>query len=452
MGLAGMRMRRREFLKRAVGVAAGVAAPYVIRASAMGAGGAVSASNRLTIAVIGVGGMGTGHVRQLVGYPDVKVAAVCDIWPIRRQKAKRIVDNAYGNNDCAAYTDFRELLARKDIDGCVIATCDHWHVLVALEAARRGKDMYLQKSMGVHFDENQILRKEVKRTGVVFQFGTQQRSDDNMRFVCELVRNERIGKLHTIMVGSIPSWHVAESKPEPIPAGFDYDLWLGPAPWSPYSFMRCGPRAEGAGGWYVNSDYAMGHISGWGIHHVDIAQWGNGSDDTTPIEVEGTGVIPTGELTDTAVEWEVEHKYANGVKLIHLDYKTSRERALQFQHNYGCAILFIGTDGWVLVGREGTWAEPAFILKSAIGPNEIRLPRRTDHMRDFLDCMKTRAQTMCPIDVAVHSDTICHQGNIALRLGRKLRWDPVKERFINDDEANRMLTRSMRSPWRLENG
>jgi len=251
------------------------------------------------------------------------------------------------------------------------------------------------------------------------------------------------------MVGSVPSWLVPTPQTEPVPDDFNYDLWLGPAPWAPYSFSRCGPRAEGAGNWYVSSDYAMGHISGWGIHHVDIAQWGNDTDDTTPIEVEGTGVIPGDGLCDTAVEWEVEHRYANGVKLIHMDIKTALKRAPQFLADWGCGILFLGSEGWVFVSRGIIDASPKSLLKSAVGPDEIHLPRTKDHMRNFLNCVRTRQQTICPIDVAVHSDTICHQGNIALRLGRKLRWDPLKECFINDDQANRMLSRPMRSPWHL---
>jgi len=441
---------RREFLKTTLAAVGGVGFPCIIPSAALGKAGTVAPSNRLSIGVIGVGGMGTGHVRQLLGYPDVRVSAVCDIWPVRQQKAKAFVDRHYGNSDCAAYTDFRDLLARSDIDGCVIATCDHWHVLVALEAVRNHKHVYLQKSVGVYFGENQVLRKEVKRTGVVFQFGTQQRSDSRFRFACELVRNKRIGKLHTIMVGSIPSWFVPNSAPEPVPEDFNYDLWLGPAPWAPYSFMRCGPRAEGAGAWYVISDYAMGHISGWGIHHVDIAQWGNGSDHTTPVEIEGTGTIPTDGLTDTPTSFEVLHTYANSVRLVHMDTKTARTRAPQFWLNEGLGILFLGTDGWVFVCREGLYTHPKSLMNTAIGPDEIRLHSSNDHMRNFLDAITTKAQTVCPIDVAVHSDTICHQGNIAIRLGRKLKWNPENERFINDDQANRMLTRSMRGPWKLQ--
>ena len=440
---------RRSFIAKTLGTAAAVGFPYLVPSSALGKAGTIAPSNRLVIGSIGVGGMGTGHVHQLLGYPDVHLAAVCDIWPIRQTKVKAIVDRHYGSSDCAAYTDFRDLLARSDIDGVVVATCDHWHVLVGLEAARNGKHIYLQKAMSVYFNENQALRRQVKRSGVVFQFGTQQRSDDRFRQACELVRNQRIGKLRTIMVGSIPSWYIPNSKPEPIPKGFDYDLWLGPAPWAPYSFMRCGPRVEGAGAWYVIRDYALGHLSGWGIHHVDIAQWGNGTDDTTPVEIEGTGLIPRDGLTDTATRFEITHKYANGVTLVHMDTKTARQKAPQFWLHEGLGILFLGSDGWVFGSRQGLCTQPANLAKTVIGPNEIKLYRSNDHMRNFLDAIKTRRQTICPIDVAVHSDTICHQGNIAIRLGRKLKWNPEKERFIKDDEANRMLSRSMRSPWRL---
>jgi len=304
--------------------------------------------------------------------------------------------------------------------------------------------MYCEKPLGMSVAEDKALRDVVNRYGIVFQFGTQQRSDDRFRLACELARNERIGKLHTIMIGSTIAPTCPNQPPQPVPQGFDYDMWLGPAPWAPYTRERCSPN------WLFIHDYCLGCLGGaWGVHHIDIAQWANDADDSGPIEIQGTGVIPKDGLLDTVTTWQVEHTYANDVKMIHMDRGTALKRATQFSLHAGVGVLFLGSEGWVFVCRELIEAEPKALLKASIGPNEIRLPRSNNHRRNFLDCVKTRQKTLCPIETAVRSDTICHQDDIAIRLGRKLRWDPEKEQFINDDQANRMLTRAMRSPWHL---
>jgi predicted dehydrogenase len=400
---------------------------------------------------IGVGGMGTGHLRGFLGRKRVRVVAVCDVYERQRQKAKSIVDRHYGDTGCATHNDFRELLGREDVDACVIATQDHWHVLIALEAARNGKDVYCEKSMGLSVADDQALRSAVNRYGVVFQFGTQSRSDARFRFACELVRNGRIGELHTILIGSAGGRPFPNQPPQPVPQGFDYDMWLGPAPWVPYTYHRCRPysRKEGQGVWYRISDYSQGGGTMWGIHSVDIAQWANGTDHTGPVEVEGTGVFPKDGMTDCAISYEVEHKYANGVKMIHADHGTSAKHASDIPGYRWGGLLFRGTDGWVFVSRGYINAHPKSLLKSIIGPNEIHLYESNDHKGNFLDCIKTRRQTICPVDIAVRSDTICLQANIAMWLKRKLRWDPERERFTNDDAANRALGRAMRTPWHL---
>jgi len=278
---------------------------------------------------------------------------------------------------------------------------------------------------------------------VVFQFGTQQRSSETFRHVCELVRNGRIGQLETIMVSSARSPHVVYYQPQEVPEGFDYDMWLGPAPWAPYTFERC------TRDWTLIRDHSLGGIGGaWGIHHLDIAQWANDSDSTGPIEVEGHGKYPTEGLYDTAVTWEVEHRYANGVKLIHMDHATAQARAEQFRiANFG--ILFLGSEGWIYVTREGMTTHPESLARTSLGPSDIRLPRSDDHRRNFLDAVKTRGVPITSVDTAVRSDTLCHQADIAIRLGRPLRWDPVAERFVDDPQANRLLRSPMRSPWHL---
>ena len=452
-------LNRRDFLKTAshvVGTAAGF--PYVVPSEVLGGNGSTAPSNKIVMGFVGVGSMGGGgHVRGFIPQKDVRAVAACDVRAIFRQQAKQRIDRHYGDNGCAVYHDFRELLARPDIDAVCIATPDHWHVLIAIEAAKNGKDMYMEKPVDVHVAAARALRDAVNRYGIVFQFGTQQRSNRDFRFACELVRNEKIGKLHTIVVGSLTSIEFPNqpSKPTPDAEEFDYDMWLGPAPWSAYTYQRCASRAMGTDGlWTHIYDYSLGGISGaWGIHHIDIAQWGNGTDHTGPIEIRGSGMIPRDGLADTPTQWRVEHTYANGVKMIHTDYRNAANGYHQFssgalQHK-GCGILFVGDQGWVIVSRGGMDADPKSLLQATIGPNEVRLPISREHRRNFLDCVKTRSQTICPVDTAVRSDTICHLDDIAIRTGRKLRWDPAAEQFIGDDTANRMLRRPMRSPWHL---
>jgi len=449
-------INRRQFLKRATGVAVGVINfPYLVPSSALGKAGTVAPSDRIVIGSIGVGAMGTDDMRSLLGHKDVQIVAVCDVWEMNRKTAKDIVDQHYGDKGCATYTDFRELIARKDIDAVQISTPDHWHVLMALEAARNGKDIFMQKAMGLSLSEDKILRREVNRRGLVFQLGTQQRSDIRFRFACELVRNGRIGQLKSILIGS-SAWNEGwPNQPTmPVPKELDYDMWLGPAPWAPYTYDRCCTNTDSHGKiWPRISDYSTGAIgTNWGIHHLDIAQWANGTDDTGPIEVEGTAIFPEDGLADNVLFFDIKHKYANGVILTHVDHSTcvkNRSYASKMPAKNGRGILFEGTEGWIFVERGILNAHPKSLLKSVIGPDEIHLSYSTDHFRNWLDCIKTRERTVCPVEVALRSDTLVHQALIAVRLERKLRWDPEKEEFINDAKANRLLTRLIRSPWTL---
>jgi hypothetical protein len=447
---------RRRILKAGAGAA--VALPSFIPGRVLAADGAVPPSEKIVMGAIGIGSMGYGHLRSFSAQDDVRMAAVCDLRRRFRERSKHHVDQLYGNSDCVMYRDFRDMLARPDIDAVFIATPEHWHVLPALEAARNGKDMYLEKPVDVHVAAAKALRQAVNQYGVVFQFGTQQRSDRNFRHACELVRNQRIGKLQTVVAGSVPGVALPNQpiEPEPDPDEFDYDFWLGPAPWAPYSFERTASRAEGSPGYWMHvHDYGLGSLSGaWGIHHVDIAQWGIDADDTGPVEIEGTGDIPADGLCDTPTSWWVDHTYANGVRLVHATRERTIETFPQFNSETGCqyagvGVLFVGSDGWVIVSRGGIDAEPRSLLQATFDDGETRLPVSNNHRRNFLDCVKTRQQPVSPVEAAVRSDTVCHLEDIAIRLGRKLRWDPQAERFTNDPEANRLLTRPLRSPWQL---
>jgi len=444
-------MNRRQFLRQSAALAGVLGVPVIVPSSVPPGRPATPApSNRVALGCIGLGIQGTGNMRAFRGNPEVQVVAVCDVHETQRRQAKQAVDEAYGNESCAAYKDFRELMARKDIDAVQITAPDHWHPLIALEATRRGKHMYCEKPVGWSIRAAQAVRKAVQESGVVFQFGTQQRSGGKFRLACELVRNGKIGQLKTILVGVPCSWTCPSQPTEPVPKELDYELWLGPAPLAPYCYHRCRPytQKEGWSVWYCISDYCMGMIGNWGVHHLDIAQWGNGTELNGPTEVEGTGVFPQGMLTDAATHWQVENRYANGVTLVHMDDETSRKHPLQ-QGGHGHGVMFLGSEGWVHVDREKMDASPKSLLKATIGPNELHLFKSDNHHVNFIDAVKGRTKPASPIDVAVRSDALCHLQQMAIKLKRKLRWDPAGEAFVGDDEANRMLDRPMRGPWKL---
>lgn len=426
---------RRTFLKGGIGAAAAVAFPYVVPSTALGLDGAVAPSNRIVMGAIGVGGMGTGDMLAFMTKPDIQMVAVCDVYEHKRRGAADKVNTKYGNRDCAMYNDFREIIARDDIDAVTIATPDHWHAIVAITAARAGKDIHCQKPLAHNIGEGRAICDAVKKRGVVWQTGSQQRSRRDFRFACELVRNERIGKLHTVEVGLPTRWQqTCGPQPiQPIPDGLDYDMWLGPAPWAPYTRKRVQPL-----GWRWIYDYASGLITDWGAHHLDIAQWGMGTEHTGPVEIAGRGVFGQGGLWNVANRYRVECKYAQGYTLILAD----TDKLAQ-------GIRFNGTQGWVHASRDGLDAHPKSLLHSVIGPNEIRLYKSPDHKQNFIDCIHSRSKTVAPVEVAHRSITVGHLATIAVKVGRKLNWDPQKERFVGDDEANSLVMRVMRSPWRV---
>src|SRR5688572_18217626 len=301
--------------------------PTIVPSSARGQDGNVAPSDRIGFAHIGVGRMGGGHLRALLNYRDVQIRAICDANQATLERAVTSVNRRYGNTDCASFKDFREMLARPDIDAVLIATGERWHPLISMEAGRRGKHVYCEKPLGLSVAEAQAVRESVTRHGTVFQIGTQQRSSFNYRQACELARNGRIGELKTIMIGSVGgSFNTRiEEKTKPVPPGVDWDMWLGPSPWAPYSDERISIAA-----WLFISDYGLGCLDGaWGIHDIDIAQWVNDADHTGPVDVEATGKF-FDDIRHSAYQFTCEHTYANGVKLIHMDMMTARRRAPEF--------------------------------------------------------------------------------------------------------------------------
>jgi predicted dehydrogenase len=436
---------RRKFLKRAAGAAVGaVSFPYVVSSSALGKAGNIAASNRITVGCIGVGPQGTAVMRNFLAQKDAQVVAVCDVKSNVLQAAQELVNKHYGNTGCSAYNDFRKLLGRDDIDVVLAATPDHWHVLVALAAVKAGKDVYLEKPMGLSLAQDQALRTAVHRHGRVFQFGTQQRSSRDFRFACELALNGRIGKLHTINVWSPGSSQGGSPEPVPVPEWLDYDMWLGPAPYTPYTKDRCSNAL-----WWFISDYALGFIAGWGVHPLDIALWGGGEKVACPVEIEGKGVWPTEGVCDTAMNWNIVCKYDSGVKMNFTGDPFPEEWKNRYGRTTSHGTAFEGTEGWVHVDRSGINAHPKELLTTEFGPNEIHLYQSGNHVKNLLDCVKSRADTICPIDVAVQADIICQISDIAIRLEQKLKWDPKTESFVNNEPANRRHSRPMRSPWTL---
>jgi len=423
---------RRSFLKSIGTTGAVIGFPAVVPSTVFGAD---APSNRVTVGHIGVGGQGSGLMRGFLHCAEGQSIATCDPFKGRREARARQVDQHYAKQrekgaykGCRAYNDFRELLARDDIDAVVVGTPDHWHVPISLAAVKAGKDVYCEKPLGVSVEQNLALREAVHRYGAVFQYGTQQRSfNRHCGHACEVVRNGYIGELKAVHVVAPNGATGGRPDPQPVPEGLDYDMWLGPAPVAPYTR----DRVIGTGRWHIY-DYALGFIAGWGAHPLDIAHWGYPH---IPVEYEGTGHIPTEGLFDTVVNWKVKGRYASGVEFT----LTAG----------GDKTTFVGTEGWIAPSRGRCSAEPASLMQVKIEPDEVHLLQDNHHYRNFLKCCLARTTPASNIDSAVQSDIISHLGDICIRTGRKIRWDPEKETIIGDDAAARMLTRAMRAPWRI---
>ncbi|MHC4323809.1 MAG: Gfo/Idh/MocA family protein [Planctomycetota bacterium] len=436
-------VNRREFLKGSIVAATGFLAPTIVPASVFGAD---APSKRITIGFVGVGRMGMGDLRELLGHKQAQIVAVCDVDANRTTNARKTVEEHYAKRSsgntykgCSMYGDYRDLIARDDIDAVCVVTPDHWHALPSIAAAKAGKDIFLQKPLTLTIQEGRILSDTVRRYKRIFQVGSQQRSDTRFHQACELVRNGRIGKLHTVKVGFGTDPGTGPQQPMPVPDNLDYNMWLGPAPWEAYTEKRVHPRfGYGRPGWLRIAAYGAGMITGWGAHHNDIAQWGMGTEYTGPVEIKGQTKYPKDGLWDVHGDFSIEYTYANGVKVICTDNKKNKQ-----------GVLFEGTEGWVYVKRGQIDAQPKSLLTSTIGPDEVRLYKSNNHKANWLECIKSRAETIAPAEIGHRSCTVCLLGEIAMRLGRKLKWNPDTEQFIGDDQANRMLWRPMRSPWRL---
>jgi len=415
---------RRTFLKgSALGLAV-AAGPTIIPAGALGKAGATAPSDRIVLGGIGVGRRGRYVLGRMLAEKGVQFVAACDVQASRRQYVKDMVDGKYGNKNCVMYRDMFELLGRKDIDSVLITTGDNWHALASILAAKAGKDVYCEKPCGMMLGDCQDLADTMNRYGRVFQAGTQRRSIGNFQFAVHLARSGKLGKLHTLhasinRLSVSHAWLPAE--PEPDKDVVDWNRWLGPAPWRPYN------KRYVQGGWHGYADLNAGaRLLDWGSHTVDLCQWANDADETTPITYEPDGGT-------------VNARYANGVKLV--------IRPDKWLGLGTCPVRFEGDEGWIETGDTGRIAlHPA----SLMGERKRYLRRGTDpasHASNFFDCMRSRALTAANADVMRYSHLACHAAAIAWQLGRKVTFDPIKETFINDEKANRMCTRAKRAPW-----
>jgi len=422
------KQNRRDFLRQTARATGGwLAAPYVITSTALGAKDRLPASDRITVGAIGFGGRGTYVTGAFLSNPDVQLVAVCDVQGSRRKGAKAQVDKHYGNSDCQTYIDLRELLARPDIDAVMIATGDNWHSLASILAARAGKDIYCEKPLSVCIAESRVVAETVRRFSRVFQCGTQRRNVDNFVFAANLARSGRLGRLRELHaekarnMSTVVQFTVLPPEPQPAREVMDWDMWLGPAPWRPYNSSYYTRRF-----WMDHGDFSGAAINEWGSHTVDLCQWANDADTTAPVEYE---IINEDN--------DVMARYANGTRLI-------IRTGLRFG---SCPVRFEGEEGWVETGDSGEIeVHPASLLQERkfLGGYPA-----DNHVREFLDCVKSRRQPSSTADVAHHSITACHAANVCVRLGVPVKWDPVKEEFIGNEEANRLRTRPYRQPWRL---
>lgn len=436
---AEKKLSRRHFLKAAALTAA---APAIVPSSVLGRR---SPGNTLVFGCIGMGRQGRGDMQELI-YRGLevgaRVVAVCDVDRHRAEDGQWLAEKIYAVEEnrnsykgIDLYDDFRELLARKDLDGVLIVTPDHWHAAHAIAAADAGKDIYLEKPMTYTIAEGKALVKAVRRNKRILQVGSQQRSSVYFLKACELVRNSRIGKLHTIKVWLPEDQGAGDPTPTPIPRNLNYDMWLGPAVEAPFCEDRTHPQANfGRPGWLQIEGYCLGMITGWGSHMNDIAQWGNGTENSGVVEIEARAEFPDRGLFNVHKTYNSEALYGNGVKLIQ-------------QSGDPAGVRFEGDRGWIFVQRGAIEASDRAILREEIGPGEIQLYKSTNHMKNFLECMRTRKDPIAPVEVGHRSNSVCIITHIAMKTGRRLKWNPEAEVFINDEEANRWLDYPHRKPW-----
>jgi predicted dehydrogenase len=450
---------RRTVLKAGLAGAAVGGFPMIVPSTVLGQ---YAPSKRINVGAIGVGRISRVHdLPEILKYDQARVIAVCDLDAHRVEEGKQLINEHYSKktgkryDGVTGYDNYHEVLANKDIDAVVISTPDHWHALLGVAAVQAGKDVYLQKPASLTIAEGRVLSNAVHASGRILQIGSQQRSTVQFRYAAELVRNGRIGNLQRVEVGLPGDPPGGDPTPQPVPEGFNYEMWLGETPYIPYTLDRVHPRqGYGRPGWLRLRQFGAGMITGWGAHHIDSAHWGMDTEYTGPTEVEVDHVeFPTHGLWDVHGAFRTEALYANGVRM-------------SVSGDYPNGIKFYGSQGWLFVSRGNeavTRSDPVAklkdakalaasdprILQSVIGPNEIHLYESTDQHGNWLDCILTRRQPISPVELGHRACSTCLVHDAAMVLRRKVYWDPVRERFKNDDEANALLSRPQRAPYRF---
>lgn len=444
---------RRDFLKTSTAALSALAFPNIVPSSVFGA------NEKIAVGCIGVGSRGRANMNVFLGLDGCRVVAVCDPYKDRQQQAKNLVDAKYGDQGCAVFGDYRDLIARKDIDAVMIAAQDHWHALIATAAAAAGKDMYCEKPMGVSVAEGRRMFNAVREHGRVFQAGTWQRAQGKFRQACALVRNGYIGNLREIQVSAPgPQYqpkYEGPMDPQPIPDGFDWAIWRGPALDKPYN-----PGRVAWPDWYLIWDYCAGFICNWGVHHLDIAHWGCPSIGTEPFEIECKGGYRKKGFTDNIESWNASLTFASGLKMRFTDQTVQK-----------VGTKFIGDKGWIHVDRAGIWSEPESLLRTSLKPGETHVYESAEpgndiitikakagdqiafktfnHGDDFLSCVRSRKDPVSDVESTLVASNLGLVAEIAARLETKLKWNPATDQFLGNDEANSRLIRPMHNGWKL---
>jgi myo-inositol 2-dehydrogenase / D-chiro-inositol 1-dehydrogenase len=449
-------MERRDFMKKSALATAAFGIPTIVPASVFGKN---APSNKINIGQIGCGRIARDHDLPGTWRHDVaRIVAVSDVDSKRMADGKKLIEDYYTKKmgspylDVKQYGDYREMLLNKDIDAVIISTPDHWHSQPAMEAALVGKHIYVQKPTSLTIKEGRQLVNVVNKSGVVLQLGTQQRSSEQFRIAAELVRNGRIGKLHTVRIGLPGDPPGPAVEPMPIPSNLNYDMWLGSTPEIPYNEIGVHPQNDySRPGWLRHENYGAGMITGWGQHHFDSAAWGMDTELTGPRYIEAVAEFPRAGFWNVHGDFMVKAEYDNGVVML-----TSG--------GYPNGIRYEGTEGWIWVSRgnyvasssdpvaqgnnaKALDASDPKILQSVIGENEIRLTRSTEHHGNWLDAIQGKTELLSPVEIGHRACSVCLISHVAMKMDRKLAWDPVKEEFINDAEANSHLSRPQRAPW-----
>ena len=419
-------------------VAGTMVLPHIIPSSAMGMNGVVPPSDRIVMGSIGVGSQGVSNMRGFLKFKEVQYVALCDLDANNLEKASAMVNKYYNNSDCRKHKDYREFLEKEKLDAVCISVPDHWHSIAYVAAANKKIDIYGEKPLARSIGEGQQIVKAVQKNKIIWQTGSWQRSIANFHKGAELVFNGRIGKVDCVEVG-LPNAVKLVGMPsvKEVPAGLDWDFWLGSAPKVPY-------RGVCHWNWRWILDYSGGQLTDWAGHHIDIAHWGLGLDRTGPIEVSGEGVYPaSGELYNVPMEFDFDCKYKSGVVI-----RVANSSRLP----HGMGVTWYGENGWIHVDRgDKITASKPELISEELGANKKALYKSNDHTANFLECIRTRKETITPVEVAHRSISVGLLGEIAMTTKQKIQWDPEKEKIINNAEASKMLMREFRSPWKIPN-